>query len=169
MTSSIPEWFAQKVEESAPEEIDALAQALACRAIEATMPPLTEVNLLLTAGCNLRCDYCWQHQKNPRQRMSLETARQAIDYLMIQSRNQPEVTVVWFGGEPLLEFGLMKQTADYARQRAAELGKCVSFVITTNGVLLDEERLIFAAEYGFKYPPEHRRRPSDHRSPPALC
>lgn len=70
---------------------------------------------------------------------------------MKESRDEKEVQITFFGGEPLLSFPLMRQVAEYAVQQANSLGKKVSFTCTTNATLLTEEHLIFAQRYGFLY------------------
>lgn len=115
------------------------------------LPPVTKVELFLTEACNLRCDYCFVATKKAYKRMSLETAEKAIDLLMRESRDEKEVHITLFGGEPLLAFPLMKHVAEYAQQRVKELGKKVWFACTTNATLLTEEHVYFARQHGFLY------------------
>jgi len=80
--------------------------------------------------------------------MSDETAHRAVDLLLAESFGERSVSVVFFGGEPLLNPGLIARTADYARKRAGEERRDVSFHVTTNGTLLTEEvaEMLHAAE-----------------------
>ena len=68
--------------------------------------------------------------------MSDETARGAVDLLMSESFGERNVSVVFFGGEPLLNPGLIERTARYARGRAESRGVGISLHTTTNGTLL---------------------------------
>jgi len=128
-----------------------LSKAIAKRVIEKTIPPLNMMELFLTEACNLRCDYCFVATKRAYRRMSWEVAKRAIDFLMKESKEEKEVEILFFGGEPLLAFPLMRKVAEYAVQKADSLGKKVSFTCTTNATLLTEEHLRFAQQYGFLY------------------
>jgi uncharacterized protein len=132
-------------------EINALAKAIAARVIARMLPPLMRMELFLKEACNLRCDYCFVATKKAYKRMSKEVAQRAIDFLMRESRDEKEVNVTFFGGEPLLAFSMMKFVAEYATEKASKLGKQVKFACTTNGTLLSEEHLRFARQYGFLY------------------
>lgn len=113
-----------------------LSKAIAKRVIEKTLPSLNMMELFLTEACNLRCDYCFVAMKKAYKRMSWEVAKRAIDFLMKESREEKEVEILFFGGEPLLAFPLMKKVAEYAVQQADSLGKKLSFTCTTNATLL---------------------------------
>jgi uncharacterized protein len=75
--------------------------------------------------------------------MSEATAFQAVDWLLARSGPMKQVQIGFFGGEPLLRFPLMKAVVAYARRQAAVAGKRVDFHVTTNGTLLDEEKVSF--------------------------
>ena len=98
---------------------------------------LASVALNVSGGCNLECDYCYLGRE-PRTSalMSDEVARGAVDLLMSESFGERNVSVVFFGGEPLLNPGLIERTTDYARGLAGQRGVDVSFHMTTNGTLL---------------------------------
>ncbi len=108
-------------------------------------PPIELIELILTAGCNLRCTYCYQNAKKPRS-MSWDTLRGALD-LLLRSRGNP-VEVLFLGGEPLLEFPLIQQAVAYLRDQRPK-GKRVRFSIITNGTLLREEQARFLARHRF--------------------
>lgn len=98
---------------------------------------LSSVALNVAGGCNLACDYCYLGLEDGGPRlMSDEVAHRAIDLLFDESFGESVLSVVFFGGEPLLNAGLIAQAAAYARRRAADDGRCVSFYMTTNGTLL---------------------------------
>jgi uncharacterized protein len=76
--------------------------------------------------------------------MSSEIGRQAIDFLLEHSGTRNHLEVDFFGGEPLLNWDMVKQTVAYARGKEKKSGKRFRFTLTTNGVLLDEEVMEFA-------------------------
>ncbi|MEG6617257.1 thioether cross-link-forming SCIFF peptide maturase [Peptococcaceae bacterium 1198_IL3148] len=97
--------------------------------------------LHIAHDCNLRCRYCFAGQGpfgGDRSLMSVETGIAALDFLFQQSVGRKHVEVDFFGGEPLMNFGVVKQLVEYGRNKAKELGKEVKFTLTTNAVLLDE-------------------------------
>ena len=107
---------------------------------------LASIELNLTFNCNLACEYCFVHNKSPEDRMTFTTAQKAVDLLI--SHAYPEVTITLFGGEPLLEFELIKQIVPYALARAGEYDMHVQWAITTNGTLITEDMLRFFSQYG---------------------
>lgn len=131
------------------EEFQAFATQMARSLAKTGYPALTKLELLLTEHCNLRCDYCWI-PKRPAY-MSWDVARQAIDYLMKESGSSDSVEITLFGGEPLLAWGLLTRCVRYATSAGRREGKTVNWAITTNGLLLDERKARFAAEYGISY------------------
>ena len=99
--------------------------------------------------CNLRCRYCFAdegayHAK--REFMSLETAKAAIDFLIENSGNRKILETDFFGGEPLMNFDVVKQTVYYAKEQAAKRGKKFLFTLTTNGLLLKDDIAEFLNE-----------------------
>jgi uncharacterized protein len=97
--------------------------------------------LSLTHQCNLRCTYCYAGDKVNRP-MSEKTANQALDFLAQHSDGH--CTVTFFGGEPLLEFDLMKKVVDYAR---SDHDGRFDFRMSTNGVLLTAEKMAFLRQH----------------------
>ncbi len=96
--------------------------------------------------CNLRCRYCFADEgayHAAREMMSLDTAKRAIDFLIENSGKRKVLEVDFFGGEPLMNFEVVKQTVYYAKEEAAKRGKRFLFTTTTNGLLLDEEKTEF--------------------------
>ncbi len=93
--------------------------------------------------CNLRCKYCFAETgsyEGPRGLMSLEVGKQAIDYLIKASGHRKNLEIDFFGGEPLLNFEVVKGIVEYARSIEKACGKNFRFTITTNGILLDEAK-----------------------------
>lgn len=92
--------------------------------------------------CNLRCRYCFADEgayHSRREFMSLETAKKAIDFLIENSGNRRILETDFFGGEPLLNFDVVKETVYYAKEQAAKRGKKFLFTLTTNGLLLKDD------------------------------
>lgn len=97
--------------------------------------------------CNLNCEYCFAAQgkyHGERALMSLETGKRALDFLVEHSGSRRNLEVDFFGGEPLMNFEVVKQLVAYARSIEKEKGKNFRFTLTTNGVLLDDEVTEFA-------------------------
>ena len=130
-------------------QLEAFGNRVASRYAAERMPALHRIELFLTEDCTLRCDYCFVNDKNHHKRMSWETAKKAVDFLFEQSPPQSEVEIAFFGGEPLMEFPLVKRIAEYARDQAREDGKVVTFSLTTNGTIMTEEIARFGRAYGF--------------------
>lgn len=97
-----------------------------------------DVSLVLTHDCNLGCGYCYTGAKF-RKRMSPETAEKALDLAF--GDEAEEVQLSYFGGEPTLELELLLQLARSARARAAKSGQRLVQTVTTNGTLLDAEKI----------------------------
>jgi len=103
--------------------------------------PLRALCLHLAHDCNLRCAYCFAGQGNyhgSRSLMSFEVGQRAIDFLIAASGSYNQVEVDFFGGEPLLNFDVLRRLVRYGREVQAVSGKRIAFTVTTNGVLLDE-------------------------------
>lgn len=92
--------------------------------------------------CNLSCKYCFAGKgkyKGKSEYMSFDTAKKAVDFLIKNSGNRKILEMDFFGGEPLLNLGVVKQTVEYAKSEGEKAGKKFLFTLTTNGVLLNEE------------------------------
>ena len=97
--------------------------------------------------CNLNCAYCFAAQgkyQGERAVMSLEVGKRALDFLIENSAGRTNLEVDFFGGEPLMNFDMIKQLVAYARGREKETGKNFRFTLTTNGVLIDDDVIDFA-------------------------
>lgn len=108
--------------------------------------PVKAMCLNIAHDCQLRCKYCFASTGDfgkGRKLMSIETAKHAIDFLLENSGDRPNLELDFFGGEPLMNFNVVKQTVEYARSREAEFGKKFRFTITTNGLLLDDDKIDF--------------------------
>ena len=97
--------------------------------------------------CNLNCSYCFASQgkyHGERAVMSFEVGKRALDFLIENSGTRRNLEVDFFGGEPLLNFEVVKQLVAYARSVEKEKGKNFRFTLTTNGVLIDDDVIDFA-------------------------
>jgi len=97
--------------------------------------------------CNLNCSYCFASQgkyQGDRALMSFETGKRAFDFLIENSGTRRNLEVDFFGGEPLMNWDVVKKLVAYARSIEKEKGKNFRFTLTTNGVLIDDEVIEFA-------------------------
>ena len=103
--------------------------------------------LHIAHDCNLACKYCFAEEgeyHGRRALMSFEVGRKALDFLVANSGNRVNLEVDFFGGEPTLNFDVVKQLVEYGRSLEKEHNKKFRFTLTTNGVLLNDEILEFA-------------------------
>ena len=114
---------------------------------------LQKVTLQLTQNCNFRCVYCHYtcndggQRTHSEKRMSEEVAKKAILYLRDHSIDTPSVYVGFYGGEPLLEFPLLKEVVSFCEEQLK--GKEIHYTITSNGTLLTDEIIEFFSEHKF--------------------
>lgn len=111
--------------------------------------PCTEIVLYLhlTRDCNLRCSYCYSGEKN-KLSMPPDVARRAVDLFL---EGTDHLKVRFFGGEPLLEFPLLREIVTYCKQEASRRSKKIEYAVITNGTLLTEEMAAFFAEQSIEY------------------
>lgn len=105
--------------------------------------PIKALCLNVAHDCNLRCKYCFASTGGYGSRraiMSPETAKRAIDFVIEKSGKRHNIEVDFFGGEPLMAMDTVKETIAYARSIEGEKDKNFRFTITTNGMLLDQEK-----------------------------
>ena len=97
--------------------------------------------------CNLNCSYCFASQgkyHGERAVMPFEVGKQALDFLVANSGSRRNLEVDFFGGEPLMNFQVVKDLVAYARSIEKEAGKNFRFTLTTNGLLIDDDVIDFA-------------------------
>lgn len=97
--------------------------------------------------CNLNCSYCFASQgkfHGERALMSFEVGKRALDFLVENSGSRHNLEVDFFGGEPLMNWDVVKRLVKYARSIEKEAGKNFRFTLTTNGVLIDDDVIDFA-------------------------
>lgn len=97
--------------------------------------------------CNLNCSYCFASQgkyHGERALMSFEVGKQALDFLIANSGTRTNLEVDFFGGEPLMNWDVVKRLVAYARTQEAPHHKRFRFTLTTNGMLIDDDVIDFA-------------------------
>ena len=97
--------------------------------------------------CNLNCSYCFASQgkyHGDRAMMSFEVGKRALDFLIENSGTRHNLEVDFFGGEPLMNFDVVKQLVAYARSIEKQHNKNFRFTLTTNGMLIDDDVIDFA-------------------------
>lgn len=104
--------------------------------------------LHIAHDCNLACRYCFakegEYNRSKRELMSYEVGKRALDFLVENSGSRHNLEVDFFGGEPLMNFDVIKDLVKYGRSIEEEKNKKFRFTLTTNGVLLNDEILDFA-------------------------
>lgn len=106
--------------------------------------------LHIAHDCNLKCKYCFAAQGDfggEKVMMSEEVGKKALNYLVAHSGSRKNLEVDFFGGEPLMNFGVVKKLVDYGNTLAEKKGKRFRFTITTNGILLDDEKIQYINEH----------------------
>ncbi|MBQ8213950.1 MAG: thioether cross-link-forming SCIFF peptide maturase [Clostridia bacterium] len=127
----------------APDTFEPMAGALK----EKTAGVVKALCLHIAHTCNLNCSYCFASQgkyHGDRAVMSFEVGKQALDFLIANSGTRRNLEVDFFGGEPLMNFDVVKQLVAYARSIEKVHNKNFRFTLTTNGVLIDDDVIDFA-------------------------
>ncbi|MHB1653223.1 MAG: thioether cross-link-forming SCIFF peptide maturase [Desulfitobacteriaceae bacterium] len=112
-------------------------------------PIVKAICLHVAHDCNLRCEYCFAGAGafgGNRTLMDLEIGKKGIDFVLQASGHRSQCEVDFFGGEPLLNFRVVKELVRYGRGAAAKQGKTIKFTLTTNVVLLTDEVQVFLEE-----------------------
>lgn len=113
---------------------------------------LSSMVLQVTQQCNLRCSYCaysgaYYNRVHNSARMSFETAKKAIDFYIARARESNRLHLGFYGGEPLLEYDLIKKCVEYIKCNVE--GKKLTFGITTNATLLTDEKIHYLRDNNF--------------------
>jgi len=100
------------------------------------------ITLQVTRQCNLRCKYCvysgsYDNRGHESTKMSFETAKKGIDFLIENSKDNERIFLAFYGGEPLIEFDLIKKCIEYYEEKGE--GKEIHVTLTTNATLITEE------------------------------
>jgi uncharacterized protein len=116
--------------------------------------PLQRIVLNVTNQCNLACGYCYEYSDDKISKtegkpkyMNHAVAESAIEMLIRESAERPNIHVTFFGGETLLNFPLLRATVAFAKEKSAQAGKHVDFSLTTNATLLNEQVVDFLSEH----------------------
>ena len=107
---------------------------------------LKAVCLHVAHGCNMDCEYCFAGKGDYSGKsgiMSLEVGKRALDYLVENSGSRRHLEVDFFGGEPLINWGVCKELVKYGRELEKKHDKIFNFTLTTNGVLIDDDVIDF--------------------------
>jgi uncharacterized protein len=105
-------------------------------------PVVKALCLHICHDCNLRCKYCFASTGDfggQRTMMSAEVGKKAIDFIIRESGSRRNLEVDLFGGEPLMNFEVVKEIVEYAKSREKEFNKNFRFTLTTNAILLNED------------------------------
>lgn len=127
----------------APDTFKPMANSLK----EKTAGVVKALCLHIAHTCNLNCSYCFASQgkyHGERAMMSYEVGKRALDFLVENSGTRKNLEVDFFGGEPLMNFEIVKQLVAYARSIEKDKGKNFRFTLTTNGVLVDDDVINWA-------------------------
>ena len=114
---------------------------------EKTAGVIKALCLHVAHSCNLNCSYCFASQgkyHGDRALMSFEVGKRALDFLVENSGSRHNLEVDFFGGEPLMNWDVVKRLVAYAREIEKEKNKNFRFTLTTNGVLIDDDVIDFA-------------------------
>lgn len=112
-------------------------------------PVVKAMCLHIAHDCNIRCGYCFASQgdfKGERSLMPLEVGKKALELLAMRSGSRRQLEVDFFGGEPLMNFDVVKALVDYGRELEKQYNKVFRFTLTTNGVLLNDETIEYINE-----------------------
>ena len=136
-------WLKDEGKLFAPDTFSSISTSLK----EKTSGVVKALCLHVAHTCNLNCSYCFASQgkySGDRAIMSEEVGKRALDFLIENSGTRHNLEVDFFGGEPLMNFDVVKNLVAYAREKEKECGKNFRFTLTTNGVLIDDDVMDFA-------------------------
>ncbi len=114
--------------------------------VQFNTPVIKALCLLVAQDCNLRCSYCFAETgeyHGARALMSLDTAKAAIDFLIAHSDNRKNLEIDFFGGEPLMNFEVVKGAVEYGRRQEKLYDKNIRFTLTTNAYHVTDEMAAF--------------------------
>jgi uncharacterized protein len=110
---------------------------------------ITSIDLDLTVDCNMRCVYCFKEKRQ--ETMPKRVAFDAVVWLLYASGTARELFVNFMGGEPLLQFELIKELVPFGKRRASQHGKSIQFGMTTNCTLVTDETVAFWKRWGMGF------------------
>ncbi len=119
--------------------------------VAAEKPIVKALCLNIAHDCNLACKYCFASQGDyggvKRELMSFDVAKRAVDFLISMSGPRQHCEIDFFGGEPLLNWDVVKQTVEYVEAIQAKHNKIFKLTLTTNGVLLTQDKIDYVNEH----------------------
>lgn len=114
-------------------------------------PKIKSMCLHLSHDCNLRCAYCFAGQGDygtgHREMLTLATGKRAIDFLIESSGKRRNLDIDFFGGEPLMNWNVVKELTAYAEEQGPKHGKDIRLTLTTNAILLTQDKIDFVNEH----------------------
>lgn len=114
-------------------------------------PIVKALCLNIAHDCNLACKYCFASQGDyggvKRELMSFDVAKRAVDFLISLSGPRKHLEIDFFGGEPLMNWDVVKQTVEYCEEEGPKHGKIFKLTMTTNGLLLNQEKIDYLNEH----------------------
>lgn len=115
-------------------------------AVDDAKAPIKSMCLNIAHDCNLRCKYCFASTGDfggGRKLMPFEVGKAALDFLVRNSGTRHNLEVDFFGGEPLMNFDVVKRLVEYGRELEKKHNKHINFTLTTNGILLSNDKIDF--------------------------
>lgn len=112
----------------------------------------SHITLSISQACNMSCKYCYAEGGNFGKEillMSEETALRSVDYLFEKTKGVQDIGIIFFGGEPLLNFKVIKEAVRYSRELAKKTGQRVGYSLTTNGTIMNDEIIEFLCRNRF--------------------
>lgn len=123
--------------------------------VAAEKPIVKALCLNIAHDCNLACKYCFASQGDyggvKRELMSFDVAKRAVDFLISMSGPRQHCEIDFFGGEPLLNWDVVKQTVEYIESIQAQHNKIFKLTLTTNGVLLTQDKIDYVNEHNMSF------------------
>ena len=118
-------------------------------AVDLTKFPVHGLALSIVQSCNLKCIYCYGNEGEYGNEgiMDERTAFRSVDWLIERSGGAKKLSIIFIGGEPLLNLPLLKKVVEYAERRAEEKGKEIRFGMTTNATLLNDDVISYLKKY----------------------
>ena len=128
-------------------QLFAPAQNLELKDFYKDEPKIKALCLHVCHDCNLRCKYCFANtgdfHTGKRSLLDLETGKKAVDFVIRQSGSRKNIDIDFFGGEPLMNWDVVVALTHYCEEQGPKNGKTIRLTITTNAVLLDDEKTDF--------------------------
>ncbi|TAN61663.1 SPASM domain-containing protein [bacterium] len=144
MTASAAKWLIEE------DMLTASKPVTRAQGAKPYLPAVTDISLDISGDCNLQCNYCFEKDiKSRTGPMSEDTMLIALDFIFKESMDAEAITLHFGSGEPLLNFKLLKKIVKEAGERAKRLGKNISYDLTTNATLVDNEAQAFFRDNPF--------------------